>query len=210
MARRDGWRGRREWGLGVLGLGLAVVLLWTGAASAAGAAGEAATGPKAERGTDAALFWGPGYVFGLEAPPGFRVDEAAGRENGYEAFVVPFGPEAPDLLVAVEVIRRGPTGDPSAAELTREEVVTYRLADRGAEQREPAPLETREGRRPVLSHFYIPRWREHHLSAYFEERTLVVRLFMAVPAERLPAAALEAFARLVASYRFTTDRVAFE
>ncbi|HOX43641.1 MAG TPA: hypothetical protein PK668_08585 [Myxococcota bacterium] len=207
MTRTEGWVGRRERGLGWIGLGLVLAMFWAGAASATGAG---AARPEAGRTPDAAVFWGPGYVFSLVAPRGFVVDEAAGREHGYEAFVVPAAPEAPDLLIAVEVIRRGPTGDPSAAELAREEVHTYRLTDRGAEQREPAPLETRDGRRPVLSHHYVPRWREHHLSAYFEERVAVVRLFMAVPAEQLPAGALEAFASLVSSYRFVTDRVAFE
>jgi len=189
---------------------LAAGTAWAGEAGAAGGGEGAARGGPPERGRDAVLFWGPGYVFSLSAPPGFRVDERAGREHGYEAFVVPLLPEAPDLLIAVGVIRRGPTGEPSAAALVREDEETYRLTDRQAEPREPPALEAPDGRRPLLGHHYVPKWREHHLSAYFEERAVVVHLFMAVPAELLPAGALEAFARLVASYRFVTDRVAFE
>lgn len=158
------------------------------------------------------IIYGPHHAFMIEAPPGWVLDNQAGRSDGLVAVFYQKGQSWRNgdavMYVNTVVPDSGRTADPLRV-IADDSLRFAQRAPRIRIERRPS-LHTKDGRTAYVRHFSGDPNGNFEAVAYIAEKTVTPLLVLTARSRGAFDEALPAFAQLVQSYSFFTADVRTE
>jgi len=152
---------------------------------------------------------GEQHAFLIEAPPGWVLDNQSGVSQGLNAV---FYPKGSSWSEASAVMYASMAGKKKEGLNTVQEVIDHDLAKfkRGNPKitmTKGRPIKTADGKTAQVCLFRGDQWGNQEAVAYINEKNVVAILVLSSRSQSDFQKSLPAFEKLVASYRFYTDKV---
>jgi hypothetical protein len=167
-----------------------------------------------QTGPQTGVVYGPGHAFSLDAPEQWVLDNQSGVDQGLQAVFYPVGKSwtnSPTVMYANVYLKKDQKAE-NAATVAAKDIADFRKhsGKLNVLDADPLPLgdpANDQPRKALVKYFSGDDFGNFEAVAYINESSVVVMLVLSARKEDEFKKALPAFAELVRSYRFLTDKV---
>lgn len=160
------------------------------------------------------VVYGPGHAFSLDPPAQWVLDNQSGVDQGLQAVFYPTGKSwtnSPAVMYANVYLKKDPKNE-NAATVAAKDIADFRKHSRTFKVLDADPLPVGDlvddkPRQALVKYFSGDDFGNFEAVAYINESKVVVMLVLSARKEDEFKKALPAFADLVRSYHFLTDKV---
>jgi hypothetical protein len=172
-------------------------------------AGALALAQPAPESMNSGIVYGENYAFVLSAPAGWVLDNESGAKQGLDAVFYPEGSSWREsgAVMYANVVQKTEDRDSTLAKVLASDEARFRSDSPGLVIQTAAAVATGDGKQAVIRHFSGSSLGNWEAVAYIDEEKVVSMLVLSCREEALFKKSLPSFEKLVASYRFLTERV---